>query len=96
VRGRYLAVKFINRPEGVTRFGFAVARKINNKAQKNRLKRRLRSICRSHLKEIRDGADVVVNILSAALDASYVDLEKEFVAVTRRAGLGAEVVQEQT
>ena len=92
VRGRYLALKFIKKPDGVARFGFAVARKIGHNVKKNRLKRQLRNICRRHLAESRDGLDIVVNIFSVAAEASYEDLERDFVVLARRAGLARQSV----
>jgi ribonuclease P protein component len=92
VRGRYLALKFIKKPDGVARFGFAVAKKIGNKVKKNRLKRQLRNICRGHLSESRDGLDIVVNIFSVAAEASYEDMERDFVVLARRAGLARQSV----
>jgi ribonuclease P protein component len=96
VRGRYLALQYKEKPEGATRFGFAVAKKIRNKAQKNRLKRQLRSICRTHLEENRDRLDIVVNIFNAASGASYQELEQDFILITRRAGLVRQSAQEKS
>ncbi len=87
MRGRYLALQYIKKPDGVTRFGFAVARKIKTKVEKNRLKRQLRHICRTHLEKNRDGLDIVVNIFSVAAEASYEELERDYLVTSRRAGL---------
>ncbi|MGD0152765.1 MAG: ribonuclease P protein component [Thermacetogeniaceae bacterium] len=94
VRGRYLAVRFIRKPLGNIRIGFAVAKVVRGKVQKNRLKRRLRSICRRHLDELQKELDIVVNIFSAASEASFEDLEKDFVRVIKRAGLTVDTLQE--
>ncbi|MGD0622500.1 MAG: ribonuclease P protein component [Thermacetogeniaceae bacterium] len=95
VRGRYLALQYIKKPDGVTRFGFAVARKIKTKVEKNRLKRQLRNICRTHMKENKDGLDIVVNIFSVAAEASYGELERDFLMTSRRAGLLRQSAMEQ-
>jgi ribonuclease P protein component len=95
VRGRYLALQYMKKPDGFTRFGFAVARKVKTKVQKNRLKRQLRSICRTHLEEYRDGLDIVVNVFSIATTASYNELERDFVLIAGRAGLVRQSVQEK-
>jgi len=87
VRGRYMAFQYIKNPDLETRFGFAVARKVKTKVQKNRLKRQLRSICRAHLEEYRSGLDIVVNIFTIATTVSYKDLEQDFVLTAGRAGL---------
>lgn len=95
VRGRYMALKYMKKPDGFTRFGFAVARKVKTRVQKNRLKRQLRSICRTHLEEYRDGLDIVVNVFSIATAVSYNELEQDFVLIARRAGLIRQSVQEK-
>jgi ribonuclease P protein component len=82
-----MAFQYIKKPDGLTRFGFAVARKVKTKVQKNRLKRQLRSICRTHLEEYRDGLDIVVNVFSVATTVSYKELEQDFVLTAGRAGL---------
>lgn len=87
VRGRFMAFQYIKKPDGLTRFGFAVARKVKTKVQKNRLKRQLRSICRTHLEEYRDGLDIVVNVFSVATTVPYKELEQDFVLTAGRAGL---------
>jgi ribonuclease P protein component len=87
VRGRFMAFQYIKKTDGLTRFGFAVARKVKTKVQKNRLKRQLRSICRAHLEEYRDGLDIVVNVFSVATTISYKELEQDFVLTAGRAGL---------
>lgn len=96
VRGRFLGLRFIRNSGENTRIGFAVARVVRSKVQKNRLKRRLRSICRRHLDELRGETDIVVNIFSAASEASFEELEQDFVRVAKRAGLARNTLQEQT
>ncbi len=95
VRGRFLSVRFIRKPIENTRVGFAVARVVRGKVQKNRLKRRLRSVCRQHLDELQKDLDIVVNIFSAASEASFKDLEQDYVRVINRAGLTVVALQEQ-
>jgi ribonuclease P protein component len=95
MRGRYMALQYMCQTQGNTRFGFAVARKIKTKVQKNRLKRQLRSICRTHLEECRDGWDVIVNAFSIAEAASYNELEQDFVLIAGRAGLIRQSGQEK-
>jgi ribonuclease P protein component len=94
VRGRYMALQYVTKPDGFTRIGFAVARKVKTKVQKNRLKRQLRSICRTHLEECRDGLDIVINAFSVAVAVPYNELEQDFVLTAGRAGLIRQSVQE--
>jgi ribonuclease P protein component len=88
-------LRYIKRTDGPTRLGFAVARDIKSKAKKNRLKRRLREICRKHLDRIEDGLDIVVNINSTAVAASYVEIERDFVRITEQAGIGKNIRKER-
>ncbi len=71
-----------------------MARLVKSKVMKNRLKRRLRSICRRRLVELRDKLDIVVNIFGAATTASFEELEQDFVRVAERAGLFRDLPQE--
>lgn len=50
---------------------------------RNRLKRRLRAICRQHLTSFQPGVDVVLVAREKAIDASYSELEKEVLNLGR-------------
>jgi ribonuclease P protein component len=91
-----MAFQYIKNQDGVIRFGFAVARKVKTKVQKNRLKRQLRSICRAHLNEYRDGLDIVVNAFSIAITVPYSELEQDFVLIAGRAGFNRQLKQEKS
>jgi len=87
VRGQFLVLRFIKSDRKETRFGLAPARKIKNAVLRNRLKRRMREICRAHQNIIKKNYDIVINISSAAVDAQFEQLESDFLYVMGKAGL---------
>lgn len=81
-------------PEGeqgeTRRFGFSVSKKVSKSAVvRNRVKRRLREICRAHGPQWRKGFDAVIVARSASVNASYAELEAAVRALVARAGLAA-------
>lgn len=87
VRGRFLTLRYKKGREEITRFGLAPAGKIKSAVMRNRVKRRIREICRAHQDGVKQNYDIVINISSAAVNASYRELEKDFLYIMRRAGL---------
>jgi ribonuclease P protein component len=75
-------------PDVVTRrFGFVVSKKVSKAANdRNRVKRRLREICRLHGGEWRVGFDAVFVTRTASVTASYADLETAVRQLMRRSG----------
>jgi len=70
------------------RFGFVVSKKVAKKAVvRNRIKRRLRAICRRHGPEWRRGFDAILVVRSASVAASYADLDATVAALVGRANL---------
>ena len=69
------------------RMGFVVSKKAAKRAHdRNKVKRRLREICRLHRGEWRRGWDAVWVARTEAVHASYADLDKTVCALVRRAG----------
>jgi ribonuclease P protein component len=87
VPGKYMVIQFVGKPDGILRCGFAVARKISTKPKKNRIKRQLRSICRKHLGNNRDGMELVITAFSNAVGVTFQDLERDYLRTIKRAGL---------
>lgn len=86
VSGPLLVLRY--RPNGLplTRWGFAVGRRLAPKATaRNRVRRRLREAARSL--PVADGYDLVVTARSGAVEASYWDLRAALAAALRRAHL---------
>jgi ribonuclease P protein component len=76
------------RSRPATRAGFVVSKAVGGAVVRNKVKRRLRHLMRTHLTGLPAGTDVVVRALPAAAARSYTDLEHDLVqaldAVARR------------
>lgn len=83
----YLVLHFSRpRPEGI-RIGFSVSRKVGKAVKRNRIKRVLREICRLHLKEFREGYDLIFIARVKLKGIPYHVVEKNLMAICRRAGV---------
>lgn len=69
-----------------SRLGLAIRGSEGTAVARNRLRRRLRSLFDAHVPPI--GYEVVVNATRVAIAAPYQELEANFVATLRRAGVG--------
>jgi ribonuclease P protein component len=72
----------------VTRFGFAVGKKLGGAVVRNRVKRRLREIVRSL--DAGSGWDVILIARAPAVNAGFADLQNETRELFRRARLGTD------
>jgi ribonuclease P protein component len=59
------------------RVGLVVSRAVGGAVERNRVKRRLRHLCREHLDQLPHGSLLVVRALPAAAAASYDELGSE-------------------
>ena len=66
--------------------GFVVSRGVGSAVVRNRVKRRLRHLMRSHMERLPVGCRVVVRALPPAGDAPAVALEADLEAALHRAG----------
>ncbi|MGB0387287.1 MAG: ribonuclease P protein component [Ardenticatenaceae bacterium] len=71
------------------RFGFAVGKKLGGAVERNKIKRRLRTMLRLHLQadQLRSGMDVVIIARHAARDADYHTLNRALNKLLGRARL---------
>lgn len=75
----------VPRPEAPSRFGLAVSRKVGGAVVRNRVKRRMREICR---RELPAGADFVFTLRREAADAPFEDLRREVSRLAARSRSG--------
>ena len=66
------------------RVGYTVSVKLGHAVVRNRVRRRLREIYRLHEGELKSGYDIVVVARSRAVEASYRQLEKDFLHCLRK------------
>lgn len=72
----------------ISRFGFIVGTKVSKKANKrNQIKRRLRTIIKDNLKNIREGYDIILIMRSGIVKKSYQEIEIKVKKLLKRARL---------
>ena len=85
-RGQLLTLGVLAVPSsGRARIGFVTSKRIGGAVIRNRIRRRLREIYRSHQHDLRGDAWIVVVARPAAASASYRVLADEWCALARRA-----------
>jgi ribonuclease P protein component len=72
---------------GAPRAGFVVSRRLGSAVVRNRVRRRLREIVRTHQHDLRDDIWVVLIARHAAAGASYRALEDEWLRLAKRASI---------
>ncbi len=84
--GPLLALRRLPNGLGMTRWGFAVGKRLSKRAVvRNRTKRRLREAARGM--DVIPGYDVIVTARQGATDASFAELKAALEALLRRARL---------
>ena len=68
------------------RIGITVTRKIGNSVQRNRARRLVREVFRKNKWLVPSGVDIVINVKKALAEASYADIEGDFITFLERAG----------
>ena len=59
----------------ITRIGFSVSKKIGKSVVRNKVKRRMREICRLRLDQLKEGYDLVFIPKKNVVDLTYKELE---------------------
>ena len=83
--GKLVAVRSAANELGLTRYAFAVPRRVGKAVTRNLVKRRLREILRQA--PLIEGFDVVVTARPAAAEASFQVLKTELMTLLKRARL---------
>jgi ribonuclease P protein component len=64
-------------PDATSRIGFVVSKAVGPAVTRNRVKRRLRHLCRERIEALPPGSLLVVRALPPAAQSSYTDLAGE-------------------
>ena len=78
-----LAVRSITNEAPVTRYAFAIPKRVGNAVVRNKVRRRLREILR--LLPLREGFDLVISVRPAAAEATFFALKTELTMLLKRA-----------
>lgn len=84
---KYLVIYSRPNELGRTRFGFSVSKKVGKSVIRNRCRRRLKEICRTHIEQMEKGYDVVLVARPAAAAAEHAKLQGAFRHLLHVAGL---------
>jgi ribonuclease P protein component len=71
-------------PEGAVRVGFVVSKAVGGSVVRNRVRRRLRHLVRSHLSSLPAGAELVVRALPPAAELDSTELDAELARCLER------------
>jgi ribonuclease P protein component len=90
-RGRLFSVHFLptilgNPSLGTPRLGLSVSKKVGGAVKRNKVRRRLKEIFRSSMKSLPEDADFVISARPLAAEASFEELNEEFLRSLRRLG----------
>src|SRR3970282_451724 len=84
--GPLFVVRHLENGGELTRWGFAVGKRLAKKAtDRNRVKRRMREAAR--ILEMRPGVDIVVTAREGTLEATFAEIQAALAKSLRRAGL---------
>ncbi|NLY85402.1 MAG: ribonuclease P protein component [Tissierellia bacterium] len=67
----------------ITRIGFSVSKKIGKSVVRNKVKRRMREICRLRLDQLKEGYDLVFIPKKNVVDLTYKELESAMLHILR-------------
>jgi ribonuclease P protein component len=85
VQGRLLRLYATKDPAGGgSRFGLITSRRVGGAVVRNRIRRKLREICRLHRATLAPGWLVVIAAKPAAAGASFSELREEWLILARR------------
>ena len=83
-RGRLFSVHALPNTTGEPRLGLSVSKKVGTAVKRNKVRRRLKEAFRFSAKRLPDHWDVVISARPAAAEASFEELNEEFLRSVRR------------
>ncbi|HLW35573.1 MAG TPA: ribonuclease P protein component [Chthoniobacterales bacterium] len=88
-RGKFLVLSVLEANDGISsyRAGFVTSRAVGRAVARNRVRRRVREIVRKHQNQISDGFWLVTIARAPAANASYAQLEAEWLRLAGRASI---------
>ena len=84
--GSFVLVTARNR-KGKVQVGFSVSKKIGNRVQRNRAKRRLKACFSPLLPRVKPGYNLIFVARSSSLTAPFLSMQRSMVAALQRAGV---------
>jgi len=81
----FTAFVLLNSGEG-SRIGITATRKIGNAVERNRARRLVREAFRKNKWLVPRGVDIVINVKRPLVEASYRDIEGDFITFLEKAG----------
>ena len=86
-RGKFLILGYLQESRSAIRAGFITSRAVGRAVVRNRVRRRLREIVRKHQHEIVAGIWTVTIARSSAANATFQELEGEWLRLAERASI---------
>ena len=83
--GKLLSVRSVSNQQPLTRFAFAIPKRVGNAVVRNRVRRRLREILR--VQRLLEGFDVVISVRPDAAKATFAMLSSELSLLMKRGRL---------
>ena len=75
-----------------TRFGFITSKKVGKAHIRNRLRRQFREVIRVEMQNIKPGYDVVIVVSPKAVNATFLEIQKELLKQLKLNGLFLETI----
>jgi len=85
IQARYFTAFILSQPGAASRIGLTATRKIGNSVERNRARRLLRTAFRKNKWLVPSGIDIVINVKRPLVEATYRELEGDFINFLERA-----------
>ena len=86
IQARHFTAFVLSNSGGQPRIGITATRKMGNSVERNRARRLVREVFRKNKWLVPQGVDIVINVKRSLAEASYGDLEGDFITFLERAG----------